>query len=57
MPSGMWTYKHKIDDTVEVVDRLYFGCKNYGISKLNKMEELLQNSNIRKGFKSRTGDS
>ena len=57
MPSGMWTYKHKIDDNVEVVDRLYFGCKNYGISKLNKMEELLQNSNIRKGFKSRTGDS
>ena len=58
MPSGMWSYKHD-HDGVEVEDRFYFGCKNYGIARLwnslHQPEELEDNRNIRKGLNLFTG--
>ena len=49
MPSGMWSYKHD-HDGVEVEDRFYFGCKNYGIARFYHGDELEDNRNIRKGL-------
>ena len=50
MPSGMWSYKHD-HDGVEVEDRFYFGCKNYGIARFYYREELENNGNIRNDLK------